>query len=64
MRWLIVYIAVGLVAGVLAARYEYRHGASPEDVASAGSVGLFAACFWPVVGLVYLLGLIAKATRP
>lgn len=54
------YGTAGVVAGLLAARYEYRDGAAPERLDSAGAVGLFVALFWPVVGLVLALGVAAR----
>jgi ABC-type antimicrobial peptide transport system permease subunit len=61
VRWSVVaYAAVGLVAGVVAARYEYRDGAAPDSVASAGAVGMFVALFWPAMFLVLAFGLAAK----
>jgi hypothetical protein len=55
------YGAVGLAAGGIAARYEYRDGAAPDSVGSAGAVGAFVALFWPAMVLVLLFGLAAKA---
>ena len=54
-----LYVAIGLVAGLVAAIREYQDGASPEDLGSAGAVGLFVAAFWPIVGAVVLLGMVA-----
>jgi hypothetical protein len=56
------YIVIGLAAGVIAARHEYRDGASPGHLDSAGAVGMLVACFWPAVAVVLGFGLIAKAT--
>jgi ABC-type antimicrobial peptide transport system permease subunit len=62
VKWSVVaYAAVGLVAGVVAARYEYRDGAAPDSVGSAGAVGMFVALFWPAMVLVLAFGLAAKA---
>lgn len=61
MSFLLAYAAIGLVAALIAARYEYRDGAAPGDVLSAGAVGMFVAIGWPVVALVLLVGLAAKA---
>jgi hypothetical protein len=56
------YIVIGLAGGVLAARHEYRDGASPSRLDSAGVVGMFVALFWPAVAVVLAFGLVAKAT--
>jgi ABC-type antimicrobial peptide transport system permease subunit len=62
VRWSVVaYAVVGLAAGVIAARYEYRDGTAPDSVGSAGAVGMFVALFWPAMALVLLFGLAAKA---
>jgi uncharacterized protein (DUF2062 family) len=46
---------------VVAARFEYRDGAAPDSVASAGAVGMFVALFWPAMALMLVFGLAAKA---
>jgi energy-converting hydrogenase Eha subunit B len=56
---LTVYAAIGLVAGLVAAIREYQDGSLPGDSGSAGAVGFFTACFWPIVGLVVVLGVAA-----
>jgi hypothetical protein len=56
------YATIGLAVGLAAARYEYRDGAAPGHIDSAGAVGLFAACLWPLVGAMLLIGWVAKAT--
>jgi uncharacterized membrane protein YeaQ/YmgE (transglycosylase-associated protein family) len=56
------YIVIGLVAGVLAARYEYRDGTIGGSIITAGVVGMFVALFWPAVAVMLLFGLITKAT--
>jgi hypothetical protein len=62
MIYVAAYIIVGLAAGVIAARYEYRDGASPGRIDSAGVIGMFTACFWPAVAVALAFGLVAKAT--
>ena len=55
----VAYVLVGLGLGVYAATREYQDGALPHDTTSAGVVGFFVACFWPVVVAVIGLGVAA-----
>lgn len=59
MALIAVYVVVGLSLGVYVAAREYEDGSLPDDGASAGLVGFFVACFWPVVVVVVALGIAA-----
>lgn len=63
MIWVIGYVVIGLAAGIYAATREYQDGSLPNDTTSAGVVGFFVACFWPVVGAIIGLGIIAYQIR-
>jgi hypothetical protein len=61
MTWLVVaYAVIGLVLGVYAAAREYRDESVPADNTSAGVVGFFVACFWPVVVVIVALGIAGR----
>jgi hypothetical protein len=60
--FIVAYMLVGFVVAVLSARSEFRDGAVPGSVASAGAVGMFAACFWPLIVLGLLVGWVARLT--
>jgi nitric oxide reductase large subunit len=55
-----VYAVIGLGLGLYAATREYQDGSLPHDNTSAGVVGLFVACFWPVVVAIIALGIVAN----
>jgi Zn-dependent protease with chaperone function len=63
MIWVIGYIVIGLAAGLYAATREYQDGSLPNDTTSAGVVGFFVACFWPVVAAIIALGIAAHWIR-
>lgn len=56
---IVIYALVGLGLGIYAATREYQDGSLPHDTTSAGVVGFFVACFWPVVVAVIALGIAA-----
>jgi hypothetical protein len=60
VRVLVAYAIVGLGLGIYAATREYQDGSLPHDNTSAGVVGLFVACFWPVVVVIIALGIAAN----
>jgi len=57
------YVVVGLGLGIYAATREYQDGSLPHDNTSAGVVGFFVACFWPIVVAVIALGIAAYWLR-
>jgi hypothetical protein len=57
---LLAYLTIGITVGVFAARWEYRDGAIPGSILTAGAVGVFTIIGWPVVGGVLLIGWVAK----
>jgi ABC-type amino acid transport system permease subunit len=57
IRFAIAYAAIGVIVGVVAARYALSEGDEPG---SAGAVGVFIALFWPVAVLVALFGWAAQ----
>jgi type III secretory pathway component EscS len=57
------YAVVGLGLGLYAATREYQDGSLPHDDTSAGVVGLFVACFWPVVVVIIAFGVAAHWLR-
>ncbi len=56
MNPFLTYAIIGLATGVLVAVREYHDGV---DMIEAGLAGVFVACFWPIVGAVMALGIIA-----
>jgi hypothetical protein len=61
----LAYLAAGLIAAWLGARWELRLGMNPNDAISAGAVGFFCGCFWPILAIMYVIGHLAKrSTRP
>jgi type III secretory pathway component EscS len=62
--WLaLAYAVIGLTLGLYAATREYQDGSLPYDDTSAGAVGFFVACFWPVVVVVIAFGVAAHWLR-
>jgi hypothetical protein len=53
----IAYAVVGVISGVLAARYAYREG---DHQLSAGCAGAFVALFWPFVAVTVAFGWVAQ----
>jgi type III secretory pathway component EscS len=63
MVFIVVYAVVGISLGLYAATREYQDGSLPSDTTSAGVVGFFVACFWPVVVVVIAFGIAAHWLR-